>query len=131
MGRKNPEKSTFSADLLKPSPIIQASDHHEFGVGLRGSKPIVQISTAGRKLHLSPPASPNVAAEKEKRSTQSHFDMNTATTSADTESAHSSHFSKQQPTTGIVPKVNFDDLCLQHVVGGGGFGQVNYTLECF
>ena len=119
-------------------------------LGIRGSKPIVHFGGTTVKK-LSPPdihsgsssaafssvgKQPQHPARRDRDKgdvvyTNAGGDSGSVNTTEDGSSTASHMITGASNTIGsmavapTIPKVNFDDLCLQHVVGGGGFGQVS------
>jgi len=95
-------------------------------VGIKGSSPIVLLSGAARRPFPSSDSLDHFSsAVTGPNNNPVHSPgpeaLSDTVTSAD---SHSSADSSLRTVPPSIPRVRFDDLCLQHVVGGGSFGQV-------
>jgi len=140
------EKPLLDLQVQKPIAVKNfhdnsAADLQDSSVlGIRGSKPIVHFGGSTVKKISTPeidsgssstafnsagkPQPQQHARRDRDRDKTDMVDAKADSSSVNTTEDGSS-IASSMPAAPTIPKVNFDDLCLQHVVGGGGFGQVS------
>ena len=134
-------------------PIADA--HDSYVLGLRGTKPIVhfggctvkKLPSPDSNVETTPTAFSTVGKQQQQQQQHPRRDRDRDKGDADAKAGDSSSVNTTEDSASIVshltvaasdptvsitappsiPRVNFDDLCLQHVVGGGGFGQVSLS----